>query len=167
MRQVFTSQRIETVEGVARLLTDAGIAVHISNARSYHSKRGSQFSYTQPVPVQQQPAVWVRHAEDQPRAREILREAGLLETTRPGARPSLTFSSPQDQPAPRASWAWRIRVILLALIALAAVVMWMRRPAPPPAAPSPPREQTRPAEPSPTDEGDDEADRVRIRPAGG
>ena len=31
MRQVFSSQRIETVEGVAKLLTDAGIAVHISN----------------------------------------------------------------------------------------------------------------------------------------
>ena len=84
MRQVFSSQRIETVEGVAKLLTDAGIAVHISNGRSYQSKRSGQFSYTEPVKAQLQPAVWVRHAEDQPRARELLRQAGLLETTRPG-----------------------------------------------------------------------------------
>ena len=69
MRQVFSSQRIETVEGVAKLLTDAGIAVHISNGRSYQSKRSGQFSYTEPVKAQLQPAVWVRHAEDQPRAR--------------------------------------------------------------------------------------------------
>ena len=68
MRQVFSSQRIETVEGVAKLLTDAGIPVHISNGRSYHSKRGGQFSYTEPVKAQLQPAVWVRLAEDQPGA---------------------------------------------------------------------------------------------------
>ena len=88
MRQVFSSQRIETVEGVAKLLTDAGIAVHISNGRSYQSKRSGQFSYTEPVKAQLQPAVWVRHAEDQPRARELLRQAGLLETPRPGQGPT-------------------------------------------------------------------------------
>ena len=42
MRQVFSSQRIETVEGVAKLLTDAGIAVHVSNGRSYQSKRSGR-----------------------------------------------------------------------------------------------------------------------------
>ena len=46
MRQVFTSQRLETVEGVARLLEDAGIAVYISQPRSYHSRRSGQFSYS-------------------------------------------------------------------------------------------------------------------------
>ena len=165
MRQVFSSQRIETVEGVARLLTDAGIPVHISNGRSYHSKRGGQFSYTEPVKAQLQPAVWVRHADDQPRARELLREAGLLETTRPGYASTLTFNSPQDAPAPQRSWAWRIRLILLALIALAAVIMWLRRPMPPPAAPVPvPQEQ--PATPAPADEAPEE-DRIRIQPATG
>lgn len=164
MRQVFSSQRIETVEGVARMLTDAGIAVHISNGRSYHSKRGGQFSYVEPVKAQQQPAVWVRHAEDQPRARELLRGAGLLETTRPGHAPALTFRSDQEAAAvPQRAWAWRIRLVLLALIALAATVMWMRRPAPPPA-PTPQQEQAPAADPVPADE---EEDRIRIRPATG
>ncbi|MEL1265274.1 pathogenicity-like protein [Pseudoxanthomonas putridarboris] len=164
MRQVFTSQRIETVEGVARLLTDAGIEVYISNGRSYHSKRGSQFSYTQPTPQSQQPALWIRHAEDQPRARELLRAAGLLETTRPGNGPSLTFTRPVEE-APRRSWAWRIRLILLALIALAAAVMWMRRPVPAPPVPAQPQEQPQPAptEPAPADD----ENRVRIQPATG
>jgi len=165
MRQVFSSQRIETVEGVAKLLTDAGIPVHISNGRSYHSKRGGQFSYTEPVKAQLQPAVWVRHADDQPRARELLREAGLLESTRPGYAPTLTFNSPQDEATPQRSWAWRIRLILLALIALAAVVMWMRRPAPPPAAtPQPQLDQASPAEQAPAE---DEEERIRIQPVTG
>lgn len=165
MRQVFTSQRIETVEGVARLLTDAGIEVYISNGRSYHSKRGSQFSYTEPMPQAQQPALWIRHAEDQPRARELLREAGLLETTRPGAGPTLTFTRPAEDTTPRRSWAWRLRLVLLALIALAAAVMWMRRPAPPaPATPPQEQPQTPPGEPAPAE---DDSERVRIQPATG
>ena len=163
MRQVFSSQRIETVEGVAKLLTEAGVPVFISNGRSYHSKRGGQFSYTEPVKTQLQPAVWVRHAEDQPRARELLREAGLMETTRPGYATTLTFNSPQEAATPGRSWAWRIRLVLLALIALAAVVMWMRRPAPPPAAvPQPGLEQPQPpAQQAPVEE---EEDRIRIQP---
>ena len=164
MRQVFSSQRIETVEGVARMLTEAGIPVHISNGRSYHSKRGGQFSYTEPVKAQLQPAVWVRHADDQPRARELLREAGLLESTRPGYASTLTFSSAQDTTTPQRSWAWRIRLVLLALIALAAVVMWMRRPVPPPAVAPPVPEQTVPTAPAPADE---EEDRIRIQPVSG
>ena len=114
--------------------------------------------------AQLQPAVWVRHAEDQPRARELLRQAGLLETTRPGQGPTLTFRSAQDTPAaPQRSWAWRIRLVLLALIALAAAIMWMRRPVPPPAAPTP--APTQPA-PAPADEAPEE-DRIRIQPATG
>ena len=164
MRQVFSSQRIETVEGVAKMLTEAGIPVFISNGRSYHSKRGGQFSYTEPVKAQLQPALWVRHAEDQPRARALLREAGLLETTRPGQGPTLTFRTDQEtDTAPQRSWAWRIRLILLALIALAAAVMWMRRPVP--ASAPVPQPQETPA-PAPADEVPEE-DRIRIQPATG
>ena len=56
MRQIFTSQRLETVEGVARLLEEAGIGTYISHPRSYRSKRRGQFSYSEPVPANQQPA---------------------------------------------------------------------------------------------------------------
>lgn len=141
MRQVFTSQRVETVEGVAKLLTDAGIEVAIRNGRSYQSKRGGQFRYTDPVPAHQQPSVWVRFAEDQPRAREILREAGLIDSTRPDQRANYVFAQREDDVAPKRSWAWRIRLILLALIAAAAMFVWMqRKPAPQPQ-PQPPAEE--------------------------
>ncbi|MGN6225654.1 pathogenicity-like protein [Pseudoxanthomonas sp.] len=171
MRQIFTSQRLETVEGVAKLLRDAGIEVHISNERSYRGKRGSQFRYTEPVPKGLQPAVWVRHPEDQPRARQILREAGLLETTRPGAGPApLTFTSTQDDPPRRNSWAWRIRLILLGLIAVAAVFTVLRHRAPRPAAPAPApatAPTAAPAPPAPADGEEEDAMRVQVKPASG
>lgn len=166
MRQIFTSQRLETVEGVARLLRDAGIEVHISNARSYRGSRGSQFRYTEPLPKGEQPAIWVRHPEDQPRARQILREAGLLDTTRPGAGPTLTFTSQHDEPPRRASWAWRIRLILLALIAGAAVFTVLRhRQAKTPVAPAPAVQPATPAPAEPAAQPEEEEVRIQVKPA--
>ena len=77
MRQVFTSPRLANVESVAKLLEDAGIATKISNGRSYRGKfdRGVRYRDTG---GENQAAVWVIRSEDQPRAREMLREAGLL-----------------------------------------------------------------------------------------
>ena len=113
MRQIFTSQRLETVEGVARLLEEAGIGTYISHPRSYRSKRRGQFSYSEPVPANQQPAVWVRKPEDQPRARELLREAGLLATTRSysGLPTPATQALPSRFEEGGANrWAWRVRI---------------------------------------------------------
>lgn len=171
MRQVFTSQRLETVEGVARLLEDAGIAVYISQPRSYHSRRSGQFSYSDPTPARQQPAVWVRLAEDQPRARELLRQAGLMETTRsqPG-QPQL------GQPFPTAHaetgdrrWAWRIRIGLMLVIVAVAMLVWLGQRQPPVEAPVilPPTAGAPAAAQSPQadDEGAAEEEfRVRITP---
>ncbi|MFT3756111.1 MAG: DUF2007 domain-containing protein [Pseudoxanthomonas sp.] len=152
MRQVFSSQRIETVEGVAQILNAAGIPTAIRNGRTYQSKRGGQFSYTTPLPAKLQPSLWVRHADDQPRAREILRNAGLLDSTRQDQRNPVFAERGEDAP-PRRPWIWRIRVILMALITAAAVFVWLhRRPAPQP------QLQPEPAE---------EEVRVRITPAGG
>jgi len=126
MRQIFTSQRVETVEGVAELLERNGIDTYISNGRSYQGRRGSQFSYSEPVGKQKQPTVWVRHADDQPRAREILREQGLLGSTRPGQSRLLEFGKPDDAPGNKRRWATRIRLVLLALIVAAAAFTFLR-----------------------------------------
>lgn len=139
MRQVFTSLRVETVEGVAKLLEEAGIEVYLANGRSYHSKRGGQFSYAEPMKLKQQPSVWVKRAEDQPRAREILRAAGLLATTRPSQGEPLVFAGSEavDEPKKR-PLAWRIRIALLIAIAIAALVTVLRpRPASDAVAPAP------------------------------
>lgn len=124
MRQVFTSQRVETAEGVARMLRDAGIETYVSNGRSYKGGRRGRFSYSEPLPAAQQPAVWVQRADDQPRARQLLREAGLLDTTRPGVSRSPLFA--RTDAAPQRNWGMRIRLVLLALLAAAVVVTVLR-----------------------------------------
>ena len=77
MRQVFTSPRIENVEGVARLLEEAGVQVRITNARSFRGAIRGNFSYREQARRGAQPEVWVLRSEDYPRARQVLREAGL------------------------------------------------------------------------------------------
>ena len=77
MRKIFSSQRVENAEGVAQMLREAGIEARISNGRSYHSKRRGQFSYLDQKNDDKLPTVWVVRADDQARAREILRDARL------------------------------------------------------------------------------------------
>ena len=164
MRQVFTSLRVETVEGVAKLLEAAGIEVYLANGRSYHSKRGGQFSYAEPMKLKQQPSVWVTRAEDQPRAREILRAAGLLATTRPTQGEPLVFAGADaiDEPKKR-PLAWRIRIALLIAIAVAALVTVLRpRPMPDPV-PPPAQQAPLPAQPAPQPAPAEEEEEVRVR----
>lgn len=82
MRQVFTSPRLENVERVASLLHEQGIEARITNGRSYRGGRRSTFSYREAGNEGPQPAVWVVKSEDQPKARELLREIGLLDSGR-------------------------------------------------------------------------------------
>lgn len=161
MRQIFSSQRVETVEGVAKLLRDAGIEVRISNGRSYHSKRSGQFSYLDKGDAQKYPAVWVVHADDQPRAREILRDTRLLDTTRRD-HPTAEFAF-RDAPAPGSgrSWAWRIRIGLLLVIGAVAMFVTRRHRGAPAPEPVPAPQQQQPQTP-PTPE--EEEVRVRIQP---
>ncbi|WP_141057240.1 putative signal transducing protein [Stenotrophomonas rhizophila] len=164
MRQIFNSQRVETVEGVAKLLRDAGIEVRITNGRSYHSKRGSQFSYLDTSKATTHPTLWVVHANDQPRAREILRDARLLETTRrdhPTAQ--FAFRDQVGEVAPRRNWAWRIRIGLLLVIAAVAMVVVMRHRSAPPAAQAPAVQQAPAAAPAPAQPAPPEEEEVRVR----
>lgn len=139
MRQVFSSPRIENVEGVAKLLEDAGIEVRITNGRSYRSAIRGNFSYRDSPDAGPRPAVWIVKSEDQPRARQLLREAGLLHTA---AGPMPMDSYIPETPhmnrervviaAPTSRRASRIRYGLLAGIALMVVLTYIatRRPAP-------------------------------------
>ena len=80
MRQVFTSPRLENVEGVAQLLRDAGIEVRIEGGRSYKSHLRGDFSYLDNDAPR--PSVWVIRSDQQQPARQLLREAGLIDSTR-------------------------------------------------------------------------------------
>ena len=161
MRKIFSSQRVENAEGVAQMLRDAGIEVRVTNGRSYQSKRRGQFSYLDKSDGGNQPAVWVVHANDQPRAREILRDARLLDTTRRD-HPTAEYAF-RDAPAQTGgrSWAWRIRIALLVVIAgVALVIMLRHRSTPTPPVAAPPQQ----VQPAPAQEQAEEV-RVRIEPS--
>ncbi len=170
MRQIFSSQRVETVEGVAELLRSHDIQVKVTNGRSYKTRRRGQFSYTDLGNAGAYPAVWVVRADDQPRAREILRDARLLDTTRrdhPTAEFAFRDRDDVQESAGGRGWAWRIRIALLVVIAGVALVIGLRhRGAPAPTAPVPaPQAQPQQAQPTAPAPPEEEEVRVRIQPS--
>ncbi len=82
MRQVFASPRLENVERVAALLQEHGVVTRITNGRTFKGSLRGSFSYRDSANTNPPPAVWVVRSEDQPKARELLRDAGLLDSGR-------------------------------------------------------------------------------------
>ena len=125
MRQVFSSSRLENVEGVAQMLRDAGIDIKVTDARSYKQVSRRQFSY---VPSQQekqgaQPAVWVINADDYKRARDLLVDGGLLDE----AKTSVSYLPEQlqfkEEPSvPASQRIGRVRLALLFVVG--AMAFW-------------------------------------------
>jgi hypothetical protein len=136
MRQVFTSPRLENVERVAELLKEHGVDARITNGRSYRGNRRGNFSYRDSANEGPQPAVWVVKSEDQPKARELLREIGLLDS---GRSPTSYLPTPEEDRLGNGGAAdaakrraFRIRAALLVGIAFAlgmGLLAW-RKPAP-------------------------------------
>ena len=87
MRQMFTSPRLENVERVQTLLTEAGIETKLVGGRSYKGYSRRQFSYAdKKAKAEETPAsVWVVKPDDYKRARELMHEYGLLESTQPAS----------------------------------------------------------------------------------
>jgi hypothetical protein len=128
MRQVFSSQRLENVERVAELLREAGIEVRITDGRSYKGSMRSRNSYADQS--QPKPAVWVVQSNDQVRAREILREHGLLDSTRPAEgfvplsfRDDAGVDAPVDKNRKR---TFRFKLGLLLVMAVIIVMAMLR-----------------------------------------
>lgn len=138
MRQVFTSARLPNVEGVAKMLEDAGIEVRITGGRSYQSAWSGRRTFRDPEDGGSHPAVWVLKSEDQPRARQMLRDAGMLGTTNQTSD-SYLAPSVHDVLGPRTPTperrAWRLKIWVLvaiaAVLALAFGAMRKPRPVPP------------------------------------
>jgi len=119
MRRIFASPRLENVEGVARLLEEQGIEVRITNGRSYRGGIRGNFSYRDDAREGPEPAVWIVNAEDQPRARELMRGAGLLDSTRTPQDSYLPASDDDTKPRKRSG---KLKLALLAAIAIAVAV---------------------------------------------
>ena len=118
MRQIFSSPRLENVEGVAKLLDEAGIENKLSDGRSYKKYSRREFSY---VPAKQdasggmQPSVWVVKSDDYKRARELLHGMGLLDDAKTAA-PSYVPEPLQFKEKPRQPAGKRINRMRMALL---------------------------------------------------
>jgi hypothetical protein len=121
MRQVFSSPRTENVEGVAQMLRDAGIQVRVTHGRSYRGGLRGNFTYRDNAREGPVPAVWVVLSEDQPRAREMLRAQGLLDSTRGDTGYRLPVFRSEELLAagdPGRKRAFRLKMGLLLVIAV-------------------------------------------------
>jgi len=128
MRQVFSSPRLENVERVAALLKQAGIETRITQARSYKGGLRGDFSYRDHVRTDPVPAVWVVKSEDQPAARELLREAGLLDSTRVATGytlPMFRTEAAESAASPARKRAFRLKAGLLLVIAVVLVLAFL------------------------------------------
>lgn len=127
MRQVFTSVRLENVEQVEKMLSDAGIATKVNQGRSWKGVSRREFSYSDKNhDPGQQPSLWVIKPEDFKPAREILHAAGLLESTRDASYlpEQLQFhTSSKTDPLTKMS---RLRMALLFIVALVAAALILR-----------------------------------------
>jgi len=123
MRQLFASPRIENVERLDAVLREAGIATRVTNQYSFLTGR-PRFGYSERGVERKWPALWVVEAEDFPRARQLLRDAGLLETRGDAAY----YRGPTEVEPPRAPdhAAKRIRLILFAVVFVLTIVTLIR-----------------------------------------
>lgn len=142
MRKVFSSRRIENVERVVAMLEQAGIQTRVTHGRSYRGGLRGNFSYREGANDKPVPAVWVVRSEDQPRARAMLREHGLLDSTRgdTGYRlPTLRSEEPLSRDELGRKRLFRFKLLLLAAIAVVLVLAFLAQfgGTPVPQAPSP------------------------------
>lgn len=114
MRQIYTSPRYENVERVVALLNESGIATTVRNRRDWQGGQWKRFSYTERGESEGWGQVWVTHSNDQTRAREILREAGLEPATR--FADELAAARSLSDPRRHQANSMRMRMILLGLI---------------------------------------------------
>jgi len=127
MRQFFTSPRLENVERVEQMFEEAGIATRVTDRPTWNRATKRDFSYTDRRTTAKWPAVWVINADDYSRARAMLRELGLMEST----RDIPTFAADEAPAAvvasdPRDRAVGRTRLLLLVAVIIGALLMSLK-----------------------------------------
>lgn len=121
MRRIYSSPRIENVERLVAVMAEHGIATKVTNRRAYDSKSYKQFSYARPGHSDDWPAVWVKHANDHTRARQLMREIGIEPVTR-YAQELAAYRFQKEGGRNPASIAGRVRTAVLVAVAIAVAI---------------------------------------------
>lgn len=122
MRVIYTTPRLENAERVAKLLEDDGVPVRLIFGPQFRRNRWRHTDYRQRDNPGDWPRVLVLNNGDLPKARSVLRAAGLMEPAtfdRDDRHDELRFKPP---PPPR-NPGWIANRIRLALIAILLVVI--------------------------------------------
>ena len=126
MRQFFTSPRLENVERVEQMLEEAGIQTRVTDRATWNRATKRDFSYTDRRGTTKWPAVWVVKADDYVRARQMLREIGLMESTRDAPVFLPSAIGPAAAIDPRARAVGRTRLLLLAATVIGSVIVILK-----------------------------------------
>jgi hypothetical protein len=113
---------VENVDRVVAMLQEAGIETSVTNRKAWAGHDYKRASYSSPPDPDAWPQVWIVRAEDQPRARALLRDAGIAPATRFAEDLEQARSGPSAAAMKRKAIAWRIRLFLLATIVVLIVL---------------------------------------------
>ncbi len=102
------------VDRVVALMNENGIEIAMRNRRVWQDDAWKRFSYAKPPDRTSWPQVWIVHSEDQPRARQLLRDAGIEPATR-FADELAEYRKPELR---KRSQVQRVRTALLVIIAI-------------------------------------------------
>ena len=125
MRQIYTSLRQENIDRVIALMTEHGIETSVTNRSNYKGGDWKRFSYTNRPDASSWPQVWVVNANDQTRARELLREAGIEPPVR-YAEELAASREPLTGQAKHRAVASRSRLVTLCLVGVAVMLLSIR-----------------------------------------
>lgn len=116
MRQIYTSPRQENIDRIVALLGEHEIETTVTNRSNWKRPSYQRFSYSQRQDDRESwPQVWVKHADDFPHARALLKDIGIEPVVR--FQEELQLHRRPDYRPPAQRTAARVRLMVLAIVA--------------------------------------------------
>lgn len=118
MRLLYTSPRQENIDRVVALMAENNVETTITNRSNWNRPSYQRFSYSQRNENRDSwPQVWISHADDYTRARELLRQLGIEPMIRHGEELRVERNPAASLYTRREHTVARVRrIILLAIL---------------------------------------------------
>lgn len=121
MRQIYTSPRNDNIDRIVALLAEHDVETTVTNRSNWNRSSYQRFSYSQRNDNRESwPQVWVKSADDFPKARALLKDIGIEPVVR-FQEELRVHRNPRLQP-PAQRTAARVRLMVLAIVAGVVVV---------------------------------------------